>query len=86
MSGDDSQHRFFERKKNGKSPAATSFTGNLYSCKFSAQASKRMIANSSAKGEAHAREASLSPPPLKKRKLESTTTSKWIDVRNNEVY
>ncbi len=38
-----------------------------------------MTASHAAKGKANARDASLSPPPLKKRKVESTTTSGWID-------
>ena len=44
-----------------------------------------MTANHAAKGEANPREASLSPPPLKKRKVESTTTSRLVDPVLSEL-
>ena len=44
-----------------------------------AQSLNIMKANPNAKRNANAREASLSPPPLKKRKVESTTTSRWLN-------
>lgn len=38
-----------------------------------------MTADHPAKAEINARDVSLSPPPLKKRKIESTTTSRLVD-------
>ena len=44
-----------------------------------------MKADRAPKKKANVKEASLSPPPLKRRKVESTTTSRWVDYILSEL-
>ena len=86
----DSRRETKERMDNLKE--SLSFAANIWYCSLllssvlfcsllfsSAQSLKIMKANSNPRTDANAREASLSPPPLKKRKVESSTTSRWLN-------
>ena len=44
-----------------------------------------MKADRAPKTKADVKEASLSPPPLKRRKVESTTTSRWVNYIVSEL-